>query len=385
MDRLRGLSPSPGRCGDGRFQKRRQWSAPEQINKTRSQIVRPTLARLGDSVCALWTESGDRLARIMFSERQNGAWSEPISISDSKYAAQNQEVAVDADGKLAVVWQEFRQGQYDIIMKTFADGKWSDAANLTNDKYDDWDPAVAYDSHNQLWFAWTSYRDGDYDFFVKRADVAGAKELRLGGRGEYDLHVSIAPDKEGRIWMVWDTVQVPRHGESGTMTITGANLKKRPTEIANDPENPNQKPLVARIRLAVMDDGKLLTLPNTPTSLQPPDEYKLAHTAVPRISVDGNGTVWVAYRALTKQNQPGLTIDKAKTKKPKAKKKKAKAGPDTPAPRANDKIRGPYWWDVFVQSYRAGNWSAPQILPSKRWQSRGSRARACGKRRENCL
>src|SRR3954447_181827 len=47
-----------------------QWSAPEQVNKTRPQIVRPTLAKFNDSVCALWTESGDKLARIMFSERK---------------------------------------------------------------------------------------------------------------------------------------------------------------------------------------------------------------------------------------------------------------------------------------------------------------------------
>jgi hypothetical protein len=347
------------------YKKDGKWSAPEQINKSRTQIVRPTLARLNDSVCALWTDCNEKtLARIMFSTRQNGLWSEPVAISTPEYAAQNQEVAVNKDGKLAAVWQEFREGQYDIVMKPFADGKWSEAINLTHDKYDDWDPTVAYDSHNQLWFAWTSYRDGDYDAFIKRADVSDANEIRLGDRGEYDLHVSMAADKDGRIWMVWDTVRVPRHGESGSMTITGANLKKRPTETANDPENPNQKPLVARVRLAALDNGKLLTLPNTPTSLQPPEEYKLAHTAVPRISVDSNGTVWVAYRALTKQNQPGLTTDQAKEQPKKGKGKKKKAKANGPAPRANDKIRGPYWWDVFVQSFRNGKWSGPQLLPS---------------------
>lgn len=333
-----------------------KWSAPEQVNKARTQIVRPTLAKLGSSVCVLWTESGDQLARIMFSERTDGKWSDPIAISSPQYAAQNQEVAVDANGNLAVVWQVFREGQYDIVMKSLSDGKWSDAANLTHDNYDDWDPAVVYDSKNQLWFAWSSYRDGDYDLFAKRADVADAKEIRLGARGEYDLHPSMTADKNGRVWLVWDSVKVPRHGESGPMTITGANLKKRPTEKLNDPENPNQKPLVARVRMAVLDNGKFLTLPNTPKSLTPPDEYKLAHTAVPRISIDGNGTVWVAYRALTKQNQPGLTTAEAQPKKGKGKKAKA-AG-------ANDKIRGPYWWDVFVQSYRAGKWSEPQLLPS---------------------
>lgn len=340
-----------------------KWSAPEQVNKTRAQIVRPTLARLNDSVCALWTESADnKLASIMYSERKSGAWSEPVVISTPQYAAQNQEVAVAKDGKLAVVWQEFREGQYDIVLKTFADGKWSDAVALTHDKYDDWDPAVVYDSRNQLWFAWTSYREGDYDLFVKRADVPDAKEIRLGARGEYDLHASMAADKNGRVWLVWDSVKVPRHGESGNMTITGANLKKRPTEQLNDPENPNQKPLIARVRMAVLDDGKFLTLPNTPKSLQPPDEYKLAHTAVPRISIDGNGTVWVAYRALIKQVQPPGTEEQPKAKG-KGKKAKAQAGGQQ-AKKAKDKLRGPYWWDVFVQSYRGGKWSGPEMLPS---------------------
>ncbi|MDB6058558.1 MAG: hypothetical protein JWO95_2402, partial [Verrucomicrobiales bacterium] len=336
-----------------------KWSAPEQVNKTRTQIVRPTLAKFGDSVCALWTESGDKLARIMFSERKAGTWSDPVAISDAKYAAQNQEVAVAKDGKLAVVWQEFREGEYDIITKTLSEGNWSDAVNLTHDQYDDWDPAVVYDSHNQLWFAWTSFRDGDYDVFVKRADVPDAKEIRLGARGEYDLHVSMAADNDGRVWLVWDSVKVPRHGESGSMTITGANLKKRPTEQLNDPENPNQKPLVARVRMAVLDDGKFLTLPNTPKSLQPPDDYKLAHTAVPRISVDGSGTVWVAYRALSKPKQPSGTEEQPN---PKANGKKGKAGGKKN--KKADKVRGPYWWDVFVQSFRDGKWSAPEMMPS---------------------
>ena len=94
-------------------------------------------------------------------------------------------------------------------------------------------------------------------------------------------------------------------------------------------------------------------MPNTPKALQPPDDYKLAHTAVPRISVDDNGTVWVAYRALIKQKQPTATEEQPK----KGKGKKGKGA-------NKDKLRGPYWWDVFVHSFRDGKWSAPQMLPS---------------------
>ena len=345
-----------------------QWAAPEQVNKTRAQIVRPTLCRLGDSIGALWTESDEKaLSRILFSQRKDGAWSEPVVISSPQFAAQNQEVALDKNGNLFVVWQEFRQGQYDVISKTFSANKWSEPTALTNDKYDDWDPAVACDSKNRTWLTWTSYRDGDYDLFIRCVSDRDAKEIRLGARGEYDLHPSVAADKEGRVWVAWDAVKVPRHGESGNMTITGANLKKRAEEKANDPENPDQKPLVAEIRLACLENGKILTLPKSSKGLQPPGTHKLAHTSVPRISVGDDGTVWVAYRALTTamagKDQPANAEKKPAKKKAKQAQQGQPGKTDSPTKKEKGKFRGPYWWNVFVQSYRGQSWSAPVELP----------------------
>ncbi len=326
-----------------------QWSAPEQVNSTRAQIVRPTLCAVGNTVWAFWTECGDSLAKIMYSTRIDGKWSTPTAISSPNSAAQNQEVAVDKNGKLFVTWQEFRNEQYDIVYKTYSGGKWSDLASVTNDKFDDWDSTIVCDSKGGTWVAWSTYREGDYDLYVKRIDSTDAKEIRLSARGEYDLHPALAADKEGRIWAAWDAVTIPRHAESGNMTITGANLKKRAEQKANDPENPDQAPLVAQIRVVCLQDGKLSTIPKTSKALTPPEEYKLAHTAVPKISVDDNGTVWVAYRALTKQ------LQKAEANQPK-KRKQAKG-------QAKRKPRGPYWWDVFVQSYNGKAWSEPTQLP----------------------
>src|SRR5947207_2210798 len=41
------------------------WSAPEQVNAVRGQIVRPTICVAGDVVWFFWTETGDNLANIM--------------------------------------------------------------------------------------------------------------------------------------------------------------------------------------------------------------------------------------------------------------------------------------------------------------------------------
>ncbi|MDB6025942.1 MAG: hypothetical protein JWM68_2165 [Verrucomicrobiales bacterium] len=334
------------------------WSAPEQINSVRGQIIRPTLCAVGTTVWAFWTETGDNLATVMGSTRTDGKWSTPIAISSTKAAAQNQEVAVDKGGKLFLTWQEFRNGQYDIALRTFANGKWSETSYVTNDKTDDWDPAIVCDSKGGTWVAWSSYREGDYDLYVKRVDTADGKEQRLSARGEYDLHPALAADNEGRVWVAWDVITIPRHGESGNMTITGANLKKRAEQKENDPENPNQAPLVAQIRLACLDNGKVLTIPKSSKALTPPEDYKLAHTAMPKLSVDANGTLWVGYRALTKQLEPAAANQKADGAKAGGKNgKKKKNG------QAKKKPRGPYWWDVFVQSYNGKAWSTPTQLP----------------------
>ncbi len=331
------------------------WSAPEQINATRAQIIRPTFCAVGNTVWAFWTETGDALAKVMCSTRVDGKWSTPAQISAAKSAAQNQEVAVDKNGKLFVTWQEFNDGQYDILLRTFSDGKWSDASPVTDDKYDDWDPTIACDFNGATWIAWSTYRDGDYDLYLKRVDTKDAKELRLSTRGEYDLHPSLTADKEGRLWAAWDAIKIPRHGESGNMTITGANLKKRAEEKENDPENPDQEPLVAQIRLVCLDNGKILTIPKSSKALTPPAGYRLAHTGVPKISVDNNGTLWVAYRALTKV----VSGDGANAEKQGGKKKKRQEG----QPAKKKRQRGPYWWDVFVQSFSGNTWSAPTKLP----------------------
>lgn len=297
------------------------------MNKTRAQVIRPTLSRLGDSVCALWTETNEKqLAHIYFSQRKKGAWSQPTVISSPEFAAQNQEVAVDKNGKLFVVWQEFRDGQYDVMSKIFLDGKWSSPVALTKDKYDDWDPMIACDSKGGMWLAWTSYRDGDYDLFLRQINQGDVKEIRLGARGEYDLHPSLAADTDGRVWIAWDSVTVSRHGASGGMTITGANLKRAEGEKEmNDPENPDQKPLVAQVRLACIENGKLLQILKASKSIQPPDEYKLAHTALPKILFDKNGTLWVAYRALTTEFGPEGVIKTPEPKKKKERKRRLKA------------------------------------------------------------
>lgn len=341
--------------GDQIFISSRQgdtWSSPQIVNSSHSQIVRPTVCAAGKEIWVFWTETaGKDVARVLFSKRHGTKWSAPEQLNASTIPAQNQEVTSDGQ-RVFVTWQEFRDGQYDIVLRTFENGKWSEVTPVTKDMHDDWDPALARDSKGRLWVAWSSYRGGDYDLYLRQADKPGAEEIRLSARGEYDLHPALTTDDKGRLWVAWDSVTIPRHGSSGGSTITGANKQKSEEPQMNDPENPDQKALEAQIRIVCVDGDKILHIPKTPRSLKPPEPYKLAHTAMPRISVDASGQLWVAYRA--------LIVKPAGEKK--TKEQLAKMTPAQRNQARRNSRRGPYWWDVFVQSFN-GNWSDPQKLP----------------------
>jgi hypothetical protein len=107
------------------------------------------------------------------------------------------------------------------------------------------------------------------------------------------------------------------------------------------------------VRIAYLRDVKILHLPRTSKSLTPPEPYKLAHTALPKISVDDNGTLWVGYRALLVQVKGETRTKEQLARMTAAQRKYA----------LRSSRRGPYWWDVFVQSFSNGKWTEPRKLP----------------------
>src|SRR5262249_45520207 len=62
------------------------WAASEQVNTTRAQIVRPTLVAVGKTVWVFWTETGNNLARVLYSKRADGKWSSPEVLTPANAA-----------------------------------------------------------------------------------------------------------------------------------------------------------------------------------------------------------------------------------------------------------------------------------------------------------
>jgi len=308
-----------------------QWSKPERVTAEAAQYLRPAIAETGGRVCILWTKSGDDVSGVWCASRDDGKWSPPSRLSPAGVSSQNPEVAAASDGKFYAVWQEFREGSYDLALAVCANNSWSEGRRFTQDRSDDWDPSIACDAHGHGWVAWSSFRDGDYDVYLREVEE-GAKELRLSARGEYDLHPWVAVDASNGVWVAWDSVRIPNHGESGRSTITGANLEDE------SKEDHGKDQLDAAIHLVCVENGAVMALAGSEEALLAPEGYRQAHAALPKIAFGPDDTLWVAWRVLGHQRDAG-----------------EKRGPA--------KIKGPYWWETCVRSCGKAGWGTLHRMP----------------------
>ena len=299
------------------------------------QFIRPVIAAAGEDILCFWTQTNEsQLAAIWYAKLSGGAWSDPARLLPNlKLAHQNPEVSASSDGKLAVAYQVNNGNStgYDVECTTLSGGAWSEPVNVSNSPNDDWDPTLVYDKAGNLHIAWSAFDHGDYDVYESHAAATGgfSAPRRISARGDYDMHPWLAAAPDGAVWLSWDAVQIGRHGYSGRMTITGANLKDDPTS-GPAPEH-GERAKYSGIEVRVLD-GDTVRIPGNPREeITPTAGFKFSHRALGKISISSDGVPWVIYRALT---QPAPAWD----------------GPGSNAG---------YYWQLQARAFRNGHWQPP--------------------------
>jgi len=123
-------------------------------------------------------------------------------------------IAMDSDGKFVVVWEDYRSGSdYDTYGQLFdASGSKVGSNFLVNDSitYNQQDPSCAMDSAGNFVVVWEDYRNWNYDIYGQRFDENG-DTTGLGGNflinddGEsyYQYDPSVSMDNSGNFTVVW--------------------------------------------------------------------------------------------------------------------------------------------------------------------------------------
>jgi hypothetical protein len=136
-------------------------------------------------------------------------WSKKLQLTNSR-ATKNiyHKITADSKGRLWLVWQRTDNSFSQIYVKSFDGQNWSAEEQLSMGKSasgNNWWPSIAAGPDGTLAVAWDGYASGNYDVYLRRRinDQWLQEELIAGSPG-FEAHPTIAIDNKKRIWLAWD-------------------------------------------------------------------------------------------------------------------------------------------------------------------------------------
>lgn len=183
---------------------------PISILASKSDIFRTTLAEDGQHrIWVIWSMQvngrWDLYARFF----DRNEWSKQERLTNGE-ATKNiyHEMATDSEGHVWLVWQRTDRGYSQIYAKHLDGKEWSKGEQISSGSStsgDNWWPEIAAGPKGSLAVVWDGYAAGNYDVYLRRRENgAWSKEEIVAGTARFEAHPTVAIDNENRIWVAWD-------------------------------------------------------------------------------------------------------------------------------------------------------------------------------------
>ena len=261
------------------------WQLPFEVYSGSSVCSGPAIAAVGDRIWCVWPALVRNDWEILARPVQGGG---PVGKVERVTMSKGPDFAVRAaggSGKLAVVWQSFRNQNGDVFYRERGPRRWGRTIRVSPAGANDWEPDVAIDRSGTAHVVWDSYRAGNYDVYhaaVANRKVSDPQPVANTSRAEF--HSSIVVDRRDRVWIAWDEA--------------GANWGKdfSPGSRAAAPGSAGLH-ASRHLNLKALVGGRLVApkFPLAPAATPQMQQF----AELPRLGVDGNGALHVTFRVWT--------------------------------------------------------------------------------------
>jgi len=138
-----------------------------------------------------------------------GGWGDVTRVSFSYAIAWSPSLAADANGDVFVVWSDKRHGYFDIYFRRYLRGVgWGNEKRVTHDSAVSANPSAAVDCDGNLHIVWEDYRDGNEEIYYRRvtdSDGPGwdPTDTRLTDDIYTSWDASVVADCAGNAHVLW--------------------------------------------------------------------------------------------------------------------------------------------------------------------------------------
>ena len=131
------------------------------------------------------------------------SWADEVYVAPSGRRQFFPVAVATTDGHAWVTWQEFRGDNLEIMAARF-DGSWQDAVLVSDSEANDWAPDIAAAPDGSVWVAWDSYARGSYGVYLRRLSPDRLDPVvELPSDPNRAIEPSIAVDSGSRVWLAW--------------------------------------------------------------------------------------------------------------------------------------------------------------------------------------
>lgn len=295
------------------------WEPVQQVTEGDGDIFLVKMARdIRGRPWAIWSNQVDRNFDLYARPYNDGRWGAVERLTESPTPDVFHQTATDAKGNLWVVWMGWVNGQSDIFARRYDGDSWSAPERVSTSPVDDWDAAIATDSKGGVTVAWDTYDKGNYDVLMRTwRDGEWTDAEAVADTPLYEAHASLVYDEQDRLWAAWN--------ESGMNwgKDTGFTLNLQATRLYE----------WRLLRLAVYDGTWKVPAEDVNTAFE--DDYEPRYDDFPRLTLDGEGRVWLFARRRIQRRRDTPSI--------------------TPLHRAA--------WEIWGSTLDGGRWTEPVWLP----------------------
>ncbi len=214
--------------------------------------------------------------------------------------------ATDSDGHVWVTWVGARGDHFHVFTSHQQDGGFSQPQRVSHFEGNEWEPAIAADAKGNLAVAWDTFDKGDYDVYVATRGEDGklSEPQAVAASLAFEVRPSLAYDREGRLWIAYESSGDQWGKDFGALKKKGIPLYQTGRSLAvkvRDADGDWFAPDDVMDAMPGARAGGRRVVPVRLSERQParqPNRTPITSIAptYPRLACDGQGNMWLAFR-----------------------------------------------------------------------------------------